>query len=80
MAAASFVLSAVGIEVEWAGQGVVVGSERGRALGVQPPDEPVVGEVAVAVGERGLGLADAAQPGDRLGEDGRALALAQEPV
>ena len=75
MAAVSLrLVGGVGIEAERAGEGGVVGGERGRGLGAQPPDQLVVGEVAVGVGARGLGLADAAEAGDRLGEHGRALA------
>ncbi len=58
-------------QVEGGGQGGIVGGQCGRFFGADPPDEVVVGGVAVGVFDGQLGLAHAAQAVDGLGEDGR---------
>ncbi len=58
-------------QVQRPGQGGIVGGQGRRFFGPDPPDEGVVGLVAVGVFEGQLGFADAAQAGDGLGEGGR---------
>jgi hypothetical protein len=51
----------------------VVPEQRGRLLGPDPPDDVIVGAMALGVLERELRLAHAAEPADRLRHDGAAV-------
>ena len=60
-------------QVELAGQGGIVGSQLGGFFGSQPPDQVVFKGIAISVFQGGLGLADAAEAVQGLGEDGGAV-------
>ena len=60
-------------QVELNGQGGVVRGQPGGFFGSQPPDQVILKGMAVSVLQGGLGLADAAEAVDCLGEDGGAI-------
>ena len=63
-------------QVEPAGQGGIVRSQPGGFFGSQPPDQVIFKGIAVSVLQGGLGLADAAEAVQGLGEDGGAVLVA----